>query len=214
MDRPATGAQVQIAALFPTPVAVLRLPDAAALNAVLAPRILAREGAVASVQHSNLGGWQSPADFAAWGGPEGAVVLDAARRIAGQMTARRDGDPNLPRWRTNAWANINRNGQGNEFHTHPGAFWSASYYVSDGGCGADPGLGGGFEMQDPRGVAPAMLAPQLCFRTPGGQSVGASETLQPVAGMLVVFPSWLSHAVRPYRGGGVRISIAVNLTPD
>lgn len=213
MDKPASGPQIQLRAMFPTPIAVLALPDAARLNHALEARILAREQVVPSVRHSNQGGWQSPDDFTGWGGPEGTIVLDAARQVAGQLTARRDGAPAILRWRMNAWANVNRNGQGNEFHTHPGAFWSASYYVRDGGCATDASMGGEFEVQDPRGVAPAMLAPELCFRTPGGQSVGASETLRPIAGTLVVFPSWLSHAVRAYRGRSTRISIAINLTP-
>ena len=58
-----------------------------------------------------------------------------------------------------------------------------------------------------------MLAPMLAFRTAGGQSVGASEVIVPKAGNLVMFPSWLSHGVRPYHGDDVRISIALNLTP-
>ena len=62
-------------------------------------------------------------------------------------------------------------------------------------------------------MGPAMLAPMLAFRTAGGQSVGASEIVVPRAGNLVMFPSWLSHAVRPYHGTDVRISIALNLTP-
>ncbi len=57
-----------------------------------------------------------------------------------------------------------------------------------------------------------MYAPLLAFAVPGGQSVGASELIRPVAGMLVMFPSWLSHGVRPYTGSGMRISIAMNLT--
>ena len=61
----------------------------------------------------------------------------------------------------NAWANVNRSGHGNEFHTHPGCFWSGTYYVDDGGIGADPSLGGEFEIQDPRGIAPAMYRPDL-----------------------------------------------------
>ena len=115
-------------------------------------------------------------------------------------------------WRLNAWANINRAGHGNEFHTHPGCYWSGTYYVDDGGIGADPSLGGEFEMQDPRGVAPAMYAPLLCFATPGGRSAGASELIRPRAGLLVLFPAWLSHGVRPYRGDRMRISIAFNLS--
>ncbi|MCP4201431.1 MAG: hypothetical protein GY769_05790, partial [bacterium] len=31
-------------------------------------------------------------------------------------------------------------------------------------------------------------------------------------GMIIMFPSWLQHAVRPYRGNRERISIAFNLS--
>ncbi len=60
---PEGGPQVQIRNLFPTPVAVLRLPEADRINAALEARILAREQEVASVHHSTWGGWQSPTDF-------------------------------------------------------------------------------------------------------------------------------------------------------
>ena len=62
-------------------------------------------------------------------------------------------------------------------------------------------------------VAPAMLAPDLAVAMPGGLSIGASELVGPRPGMVLIFPSWLSHAVRPYHGDGVRISVAINLTP-
>ncbi|MEM8700106.1 MAG: TIGR02466 family protein [Pseudomonadota bacterium] len=208
-----TQPQIQLRNLFPTPIALFRLPDHVAINAVLEARIFAREKQIASVQHSNLGGWQSPADFETWCGPEGDRVLETARQIASKLTTDRTGKPAVSDWRMNAWANVNRAGQGNEFHTHPGAYWSATYYVRDGGAAEDQALGGEFEMADPRGVGPAMLAPHLCFATPNGQSVGASEMVRPVEGNLVLFPSWLSHAVRPYGGDQVRISIALNLTP-
>ena len=207
------GAQIQVRNVFPTPIATLVLPGAAQINDALEARIFEREKTVASVHRSNWGGWQSPDDFETWCGPEGEQVLEVARRMAGQLTATREGQRLDPNWRLNAWANVNRHGQGNEFHTHPGAFWSATYYVRDGGVGQDPSIGGEFEMQDPRGVAPAMLAPLMAFGTPGGQAVGASELIRPQEGMMVLFPSWLSHGVRPYGGDKVRISIALNLTP-
>ncbi len=207
------GGQAQVRNLFPTPVAILAVPDAARINDALAARILEREGEVESVRHSNWGGWQSPADFPDWCGPEGETVLEIVQNLARGLTADRRGKNLKLRWRLNAWANVNRHGQGNEFHTHPGAYWSATYYVRDGGTGENPDVGGEFEIQDPRGVAPAMLAPMLAFRTAGGQSAGASEVIVPRAGNLVMFPSWLSHGVRPYNGTDVRISIAVNLTP-
>jgi uncharacterized protein (TIGR02466 family) len=204
--------QAEVRSYFATPVVVATLPEAETLNRDLRRAILERERAGESVQHSNLGGWQSDWELESWGGPAAKRVLDAARDLATRMTADRAGRPVKVAWKTNAWANVNRKGHGNEFHTHPGAYWSGTYYVDDGGIGEDPALDGAFEMQDPRGVAPAMYAPLLAFAVPGGQSVGASELIHPQAGQLVLFPSWLSHAVRPYHGDRERISIAFNFS--
>ena len=57
-----------------------------------------------------------------------------------------------------------------------------------------------------------MYAPHLAFATPGGLSVGSNETVSPKAGRLVMFPAWLLHQVRPYRGDAERISVALNLS--
>ncbi len=212
MSARASGMQVELLQLFATPVAVAMLPEGAALNRALSQTILAREASHAGTAHSNLGGWQSTWDMAEWGGVETARLLDQAKALANRLTADRQGRPVNLDWRMNAWANINRSGHGNEFHTHPGAYWSGTYYVDDGGIAEDPGLGGQFEVQDPRGVAPVMYAPNLTFATKDGASLGASESLSPRAGMLVLFPAWLQHQVRPYSGTRTRISIAFNLS--
>ena len=206
-------AKAQLRQYFATPVIVAELPEAEAVNRELRRTILARMEADGGVQHSNLGGWQSSWDLEEWGGEAAKRVLDFARALATRMTSDRAGRPVRVAWKLNAWANVNRRGHGNEFHTHPGSFWSGTYYVDDGGIAADPErLDGAFEMQDPRGVAPAMYAPNLAFNVPGGQSVGASELIHPKAGQVVLFPSWLSHAVRPYHGDRERISIAFNFS--
>ncbi len=212
MTETAIDIEASVRSYFATPVAVVRLPDVGGLNAALRETVLARERDTPGVQHSNLGGWQSSWDFTEWGGEPGRAVLDAALALADKLTSDRAGKSVSVAWKTNAWANINRAGHGNEFHTHPGAYWSASYYVDDGGIKDDPSLGGEFEIQDPRGVAPAMYAPLLAIAGPGGQSVGASELIRPEAGTLTMFPSWLSHGVRPYVGSALRISIAMNLS--
>jgi len=203
---------INVQSLFATPMAVLMVADAERLNAELSAIILGRAKAQPTVVASNLGGWQSSWDFAAWGGEPGRRILDLAKAAADQLTANRQGRQiNVP-WKVNAWANVNRRGDANEFHTHPGAYWSGAYYVDDGGIAADASLGGEFEVQDPRGVLPAMYAPALTFNVPGGQTVGSSELLRPRAGMMTLFPSWVSHQVRPYRGDRVRISVAFNLS--
>ena len=210
--KPDAQLTVDVRGLFPTPVAIARLPNAERLNAELKRVILEREQNHPSTRHSNLGGWQSTWDLAEWGGPAVLQVRAAVRVLATRLTTNRQGGPVAIDWKINCWANVNRRGHGNEFHTHPGSFWSGTYYVEDGGTAKDSSVGGEFEIQDPRGVAPAMYAPMLTFTGPGGPSLGASETIRPASGMIILFPSWLQHAVRPYQGAAERISIAFNLS--
>lgn len=209
---PAGQVRVTVRSYFATPLAVMDLPDSPSLNTALRAVIMARADAEPSVEHSNIGGWQSSWDLTDWGGEAAQHVIDAATGLANQLTADREGNQVDIKWRINSWANVNRSGHANEFHTHPGAYWSGTYYVDDGGVHDDPSLGGEFEIQDPRGVAPAMYAPLLVFNMAGGQSTGASELVRPKAGTMMLFPSWLSHGVRPYRGDATRISIAFNLS--
>ena len=201
---------IAVKGLFPTLVAAVELPDAAARNRELAEIILRRREQTPSIQASNAGGWHSDRAIADWGGPRVAEVLKAARDIATQLTAERNGEPARPAWITQAWANVNGPGDGNICHYHPGAYWSGTYYVEDGGCAADPSLGGEFEMLDPRGPGPGMYAPRYKFAGEDGRSVGSGETIRPKPGLLFLFPSWLFHQVRPYRGRALRISLAFN----
>jgi len=202
----------EVIPLFATPIVITDLPDGAALNAEFRRVIGQREKSHPGTQHSNLGGWQSTWDMDRWGGAPTIKLLAITRGVANRTTTDREGKPVSINWRANIWANVNRTGHGNEFHSHPGSFWSGVYYVDDGGIAADPSLGGELEFMDPRGPGPAMYAPQLAFAMPGGLSVGANEVVRPQAGRLVMFPSWMLHQVRPYRGTTERISIALNLS--
>jgi uncharacterized protein (TIGR02466 family) len=204
--------RLEVRSYFATPIAVAHLPDAGAQNEALRAIILAREGEAPSNDHSNLGGWQSDWDFQEWGGTAGQAILAAANGLADRLTCDRAGKPAKVAWKVNAWANVNRRDHGNEFHLHPGSFWSGVYYVDDGGIADNPDLGGEFEMQDPRGAAAVMYAPMLAPNVPGGLSTGVSELIRPEAGTMILFPAWMSHAVRPYHGDAIRISIAFNLS--
>jgi uncharacterized protein (TIGR02466 family) len=203
---------IAVKGLFATPIAAIELPDAAARNRDLAATILRRRSTAGSVQASNAGGWHSDRDIADWGGPPVGEILALAQSAATQLTADRNGGPVRPAWKVQAWANVNGPGDSNICHYHPGSFWSGTYYVEDGGCADDHALGGEFEMLDPRGPGPAMYAPTLKFAGEDGQSAGSAETIRPRPGLMVLFPSWLYHQVRPYRGDKLRISIAFNLS--
>jgi len=204
------GGNVEVRGLFATPVAALMLPDAEARNAELEEIILRRRAEHGSIGASNIGGWHSSRDLPKWGGKGIEEVLTVARSVVTQMTSDRDGKAVRPDWLVEAWANVNAAGDSNSCHYHPGSFWSGSYYVRDGGCADDPSLGGEFEMFDPRGPAPMMHAPSLKFAGEDGRSAGSAETIRPRAGLMFIFPSFLLHAVRPYRGTQLRISIAFN----
>lgn len=211
---------LEIVPLFATPLVILNVPDAAALNVELRRVIEQREQSHPTTQHSNLGGWQSSWDMDRWGGAPAIKLMAIGRNLANRMTMDRKGNPGsgphpgyfAVTWHGNMWANINRSGHANEFHSHPASYWSGVYYVDDGGIAEDASLGGELEFMDPRGPLPAMFAPHLAIAMAGGLSAGATERIPPKAGRLVMFPSWMMHQVRPYRGTAERISIAFNLT--
>ena len=102
------------------------------------------------------------------------------------------------------WINVNRAGDFNTLHSHPGCFLSATYYVKV----PSPLRGGEIYFRDPRGPAVAM------YETPGielpwvGSGIGVPIT--PATGKLLLFPSWLEHRVEKFEGEGERISIAFN----
>lgn len=104
------------------------------------------------------------------------------------------------------WINVNRVGDTNRLHSHPGSFLSAAYYVK-----VPPRMkGGALVFRDPRGPAVAM------YETPGIElpwvGSGLGIPFEPAPGKLLLFPSWLEHQVEPFEGPGERISISFNVT--
>lgn len=208
--------KVQVASLFSTPLLTELLPGSDDRNAALKARIVERHAGTAGVQLSNVLGWQSDAGMGDWGGP-------VAERLLAHVVSRcdaitRDTQPGTParrvRWITNMWANLSRRGASNQTHSHPGAFWSAIYYVEDGYAGSDDrSLGGELVFLDPRMPMIRARTPDLRYRRANGGHDSQESWLRPTSGRLVIFPSWLMHSVRPYQGESMRMSIAMNLTP-
>ena len=209
------GIEIQIKGLFATPVAAVILPDAEARNAELQDIILRHRAEHPSIGASNMGGWHSTRDLAEWGGKRAEEVLAFGRDLATKLTTDREGRAVRPEWTTEAWANVSGRGHSNACHYHPGSFWSGSYYVSDGGCADDPSLGGEFEMFDPRGrgYADDAWACAEMRRRSGLSAGGEGRTHSSARRADVLFPSFLLHAVRPYRGNGLRISVASSILP-
>jgi len=204
----------QAASLFDTPVIVYQVPEAARLNEELKRIILERQGADPGVSISNVGGWHSDVQMLRWGGEPARQLLDRVISAVDQFTVdiRSTGTPRY-KWFPEMWANDSQPGASNQYHTHPGAFWSAVYYVDDGyGGSADDSLGGELALLDPRMPMIRMNTPDLRFRRPGHKPDEHEKWFRPVSELIVIFPAWLSHSVRPYDGTGTRISIAINLS--
>lgn len=191
---------------FATPVLKRRVPALEACNPALERILLGAEAQREGNRASNAGGWQSPADLLTW--PH-AEIETLRREILETVTIMcsipAEGDARRLRGqpRVAAWANVNRDGHYNRMHIHPGHHWSGVYYVTMGEPYAGFPDNGVIEFLDPRGAAAAAPIPGFPF--------GGKMRYDPRPGTMILFPSWLQHAVHPFRGAGARISIAFNV---
>ena len=88
----------------------------------------------------------------------------------------------------NMWANINKRYSHNRNHTHPGCLWSGVYYIQA------PKDSGRIWFTDPRGEA-HMLVPR--YENQRSSNTWREVFYEPIAGRLIIFPSWLMHEVEP-----------------
>lgn len=170
----------------------------------LAHRLMEHERNAA--RRTNSGGWHYAFDLFQLDAPVVAEFRDEMEQHIQAFlnhfrpAARQKHD----RFRVEGWMNVNKAGDHNVLHCHPGCFLSATYYVR---VPSDM-KGGEIVFRDPRGPAVAM------YETPGIDLpwVGSGNGIpfSPASGHLLLFPSWLEHRVEPFEGSGERISIAFN----
>jgi uncharacterized protein (TIGR02466 family) len=192
-------------ALFATPVPVYRIDDAERINAAILEEIAQRRASEQGMVRSNRAGWHSDLDFFARKEPAHKELAQAIMQCIADAT-RRIAPPgqNLDNLNLNCdgWVNVNPTGGYNVPHDHPGAFWSAAYYVKVP-VGPKEGPGGSIEFIDSRSA-------------PTGQGLINSPwmrglfTMRPEPGTLVIFPSNFKHWVHPNDSEEERVTIAVN----
>ena len=200
----------QIRSMFATPVCVHFLPVAQEANVELRPLILERAQADGGIRNSE--GWRSAPDFDIWGGLQAQTLFRVLRDLADSLTATRNGTRVTFDWKITASVAMRQKGEYLERAARPGAFWSGVYYVDDGYQKSDDeALGGECELADPRGVLPAMIAPQLGFRVPNGLTAGQTELIRPQSGMIILHPSWQPRGERRYDGNGQRIVVEFDI---
>ena len=157
-------------------------------------------------QRTNAGGWHYAFDLFDLEEP---VVAEFREEMEQHVQAflnyfRPEARRKQDRFRLRGWINVNRAGDHNVLHCHPGCFLSATYDVK-----VPPAMKGGeIVFRAPRGPAVAM------YETPGidlpwvGTGMGIPFT--PGTGHLLLFPAWLEHRVEPFEASGDRISLAFN----
>jgi len=198
--------------LFPTPVLKARVPDAEALNEALIAAIHAQRDAGHELERSNIGGWHSTADMTDWGGNAARGLAEfAIEQVSEHMVDVAPGGKRKFNWGVDMWANINGPGDANQLHCHTGAYWSGVYYPDPGGADVE-GNGGELMLEDPRFPMAYLTVSDLVLRTADRKAMYSEFPIRPEAGMLVLFPSWLRHSVRPHKGGRERVSVAINLS--
>mgnify|MGYP001259831130 CR=1 FL=1 len=106
------------------------------------------------------------------------------------------------RW-LNSWANINTQDDTNQVHLHHGSFLSGVYYVSAPIGSGDILFFGNFDRNY---VAESVSKVKNYTALSGG-----NIPYQPTTGKLLVFPSYLPHAVESGTHEGHRVSIAFNI---
>ncbi len=197
---------------FPTLIFSLEVPESETLNGDLIEAIYAeRERDKAGVPKSNfpeLGSWHSHVNlhkevtFS-----ELVQYVDAASdMMCRELGYHRSYHLNIG----TMWSIINPPGGVNRAHIHPGCTWSGVYYVQA------PRNSGRIEFIDPRTqnlmspvkYIPDTRRPRICW---------TKVRYKPVAGRMLIFPSWLYHSVAPNRSrargkDADRIIVSFNLS--
>ena len=116
----------------------------------------------------------------------GRAAATYAREISGQQQSNQLIIKEL-------WFNLHNRGGWNQPHSHP-ALFSGVLYIS-----------GDFDQ----------AGGDIMFFNPVAESIGMGaahhKVINPKAGMLLLFPGYLSHMVTPYQGESPRISVSFNI---
>jgi len=182
---------------FATPIYVkdVGTPE---FNAQLEQNIINWSRQDKGVQKTNVNGWHSPTDMHLK--PEYKMLVDILYQ-AQQFIYKDESLDNEP-FLGNMWANINPPGGYNRAHTHPNSLWSGVYYVKA------PINSGHLKVEDPK--------PSINISRPRRKQGQLPKHLwnevhfEPIAGRLIMFPSWLNHCVDTNQSNDIRISVSFN----
>lgn len=188
--------------LFPTMVWYADLPDADAMNRQLLSDIATLRSTVKSVKKSNEMGWHSPTDMHKR--DEFAGLCDCIDQMAGTIATSMKMAASRHFVMDTFWVNINPKHAYNALHDHPNSSLSGVYYVQT------TGQSGRIRFRDPR-AGKRMDPWPVAKDEESDQRHWDRVHYKPVAGRLIMFPSWLEHDVEPNLSDEERISISFNM---
>ena len=113
------------------------------------------------------------------------------------------------RWSIHGWPNVNRFGDYHDYHNHPRAYLSGTYYVQvpaqaqprRGRRDARPGC---ISLYDPR-------ASTNMNAIKGDPYVEPEYTVEPTPGMFLMWPAFVNHFVHPNLSKQHRVSVSFNV---
>lgn len=116
------------------------------------------------------------------------------------------------RWSVHGWANVNRFGDYHDYHNHPRAYLSGTYYVQvpadiaprEGRNDLRPGC---LSLYDPR---PAVNMTAI----KGDPYINPEYTIRPTPGLIVMWPAFINHFVHPNLAHQSRVSVSFNVMLD
>jgi uncharacterized protein (TIGR02466 family) len=198
-------------AYFPTLIFQIDLPAPEALNTkLLAAIYAAQDRDQKGIQRSNitaLGGWHSQNDLHK--NPDFAELTRLITTATSRINTDQGYDPRFGVKIGTMWSIINPPGSANRAHVHPGCLWSGVYYIHA------PEKAGNIEFIEPR-TAHLMNQPRYAPNAKRAKENWTKVRYEPKPGRMVIFPSWLYHAVDTNESkeegrAGHRVIVSFNL---
>lgn len=177
---------------FPTSVFQIDLPNPEPLNEHLLETIYQEQEADSEgISRSNikeLGGWHSHNNL--FKEKNYAGLVSKINQATSQMSADMGYDERKKLSIGTMWSIINPPGASNRAHVHPGCLWSGVYYIQA------PKDAGRIEFVEPR-TQHLMNQPAFKPNQKRDRDFWTKVRYMPQAGRMLIFPSWLYHAVDP-----------------
>lgn len=112
-------------------------------------------------------------------------------------------------WQLQGWANINRKGDYHALHNHPHSYLSGTYYVN---MPAQPLLDKQRDDLSPGDISFFDPRPQANMTAIAGDpQVDPEHRVTPKAGLLLLWPAFVHHAIHPNFAEQARVSISFNV---